>query len=114
MTFSTRSSCSITASAANYKNMPSDVESDDDTSDSLSVIKKYSCHEAMAAVSVLKDFTADRGLNDILNSMFNIENKICRWTIVHQFIFQTAVSCFMTFILKEQVFIKIFLKFNSA
>ena len=98
MTFSTRSSCSITASADSYKDMPSDVESDDDTSDSMSVIKKYSFHEAMAAVSVLKDFTANRGLNYILNSMFNIEDKICRSTIVHKFIFQTAISYFMTFI----------------
>ena len=30
----------------------------------------------MAAVSVLKDFTADRGLDDILHSMFNIEDKL--------------------------------------
>ena len=29
----------------------------------------------MAAVSVLKDFTADRGLDDIQHSMFNIENN---------------------------------------
>ena len=30
----------------------------------------------MAAVSVLKDFTANRGLNGMLHSMFNIENKL--------------------------------------
>ena len=29
----------------------------------------------MAAVSVLKDFTANRELDDILHSMFNIEDK---------------------------------------
>ena len=49
---------------------------DDDTSDSMSVIKKYSFHEIMAAVSVLKDFTADRCLYAILHSMFNIEDKL--------------------------------------
>ena len=78
MLFSTRSSCTITASADSYKDMPSDVESDDDddTSDSLSVIKKYSFHEALAAVSVLKDITSDRGLNNMLNSMFNIEDQL--------------------------------------
>ena len=50
---------------------------DDDTSDSLSVnkIKKYPFHETMAALSVLKDFTADRCLDDILHSMFNIEDN---------------------------------------
>ena len=53
------------------------VESGDDaTSDSLSVIKKYSFHEAMAAVSVLKDITADRSRDEILHSMFNIEVKL--------------------------------------
>ena len=31
---------------------------------------------AMAAVSVLKNFTADRGLDDILHSMFNIAVKL--------------------------------------
>ena len=31
---------------------------------------------AMAAVSVLKNFTADRGLDDILHSMFNIADKL--------------------------------------
>ena len=30
----------------------------------------------MAAVSVLKDFTAIRGLDGILHSMFNIEDKL--------------------------------------
>ena len=30
----------------------------------------------MAAASVLKDFTANRGLDDILHSMFNIEDKL--------------------------------------
>ena len=30
----------------------------------------------MAAVSVLKNFTADRSLDDILNSMFNIDDKL--------------------------------------
>ena len=30
----------------------------------------------MTAVSVLKDFTADRGLDDILHSMFNIKDKL--------------------------------------
>ena len=30
----------------------------------------------MAAVSVLKDFTAECGLDDILHSMFNIEDKL--------------------------------------
>ena len=51
---------------------------DDDTSDSLSMIKKYSFHETMAAVYVLKDFTANRGLDDILyyRYMFNIEYKL--------------------------------------
>ena len=83
------------------------VESDDDTSDSLSVIKKYSFHETMAAVSVLKYCTADRCLDDTLHSMFIIEdelrdshvkNKIHQSTILYQFIFQTAVSCPVTFI----------------
>ena len=52
--------------------------SDDDeaTSGSLLAIKNYSFHEAMAAVSVPKNFTADRGLDDILHSMFNIEDKL--------------------------------------
>ena len=51
-----------------------DENDDDDTNDSrpMSVIKKYSFHETMAAVSVHKDFTADRCLDDILHSMFNI------------------------------------------
>ena len=30
----------------------------------------------MPAVSVLKDFTADRGLDDILHYMFNIKDKL--------------------------------------
>ena len=30
----------------------------------------------MAAVSVLKDFTANRGRDSILHSMFNIEDKL--------------------------------------
>ena len=30
----------------------------------------------MAAVSILKDFTADRCLGDILHSMFDIEDKL--------------------------------------
>ena len=51
-------------------------DDDDDPSDSLPVIKKYSFHEAMAAVSVPNNFTVDRGLDDILHSMFNIEDKI--------------------------------------
>ena len=51
-------------------------DDDDDTSDSLPVIKKYSFHEAMTAVSVHKNFTADCGLDDILYSMFNIEDKL--------------------------------------
>ena len=51
-------------------------DDDDDTSDSLPVIKKYSFHEAMAAVSVPQNFTADRGLDGILHSMFNIEDKL--------------------------------------
>ena len=45
-------------------------------SDSLSVIKKYSFHETMAAVSVFKNFIANRGLDGILHSMFNIEDKL--------------------------------------
>ena len=87
------------------------METDGDTSDSMSVIKKYPFHETMAAVSVLKDFTADRCLDDILHSMFNIEykllaceNKIHRSTILHQFI-STAVSCFVTFIWKKKMFL---------
>ena len=53
------------------------VESDDDdTSDSMSVIKKYSFHETMAAVSVLREFTADRNLDDVRHSIFNIEDKL--------------------------------------
>ena len=49
------------------------VESDDDdTSDSLSVIKKYSFRETMITVSVFKNFTADRGLDDILHSICSI------------------------------------------
>ena len=51
-------------------------DDDDAKSDSLPAIKKYSFHEAMAAVSVSKNFTADRGLDDILRSMFNIEDKL--------------------------------------
>ena len=50
-------------------------DDDDDTSDSLPGIKKYSFHEAMTAVSVPQNFTTDRGLDDILHSMFNIEDK---------------------------------------
>ena len=53
------------------------VESDDDaTSDSLSVIKKYSFYDAIAAVSVLQNFTTDLCLDDILHSMFNIEYNL--------------------------------------
>ena len=37
----------------------------------IQVIKKYSVHETTAAVSVLKDFTADRCLDDILYFLFN-------------------------------------------
>ena len=86
------------------------VESDDDTSDSPSVIKKYSFHETMAAVSVLKYCTADHCLDDILHSMFNIEdelrdshvkNRIHQSTILYQFTFQTAVICPVTFIKKK-------------
>ena len=51
------------------------VESDD-TSDSLSVIKKYLFHETMEAASVLKDIAAECCLDDILHSMFNIEDKL--------------------------------------
>ena len=40
----------------------------------MSVIKKYSFHQTMPAVSVLKDFTAVRCLDDILHSIFNIED----------------------------------------
>ena len=40
----------------------------------MSVIKKYSFHDTMDAVSVLEDFTADRCIDDILHSMFNIED----------------------------------------
>ena len=40
----------------------------------MSVIKKYSFHQTMPAVSVLKDFTDVRCLDDILHSMFNIED----------------------------------------
>ena len=48
------------------------VEYDDDaTSDSLSVIKKYSFHQTTAAVSVLKDFIADRQQSSI-NSFFKL------------------------------------------
>ena len=50
-------------------------DDDDDTTDSLPGIKKYSFHEAMTAVSVPQNFTTDRGLDDILHSMFNIEDK---------------------------------------
>ena len=60
-----------------------DVESgDDDTCDSLSMIKKYSFHENMAAVSVLKDITADRCLDDILHvlcSILRINYKTHMW-----------------------------------
>ena len=42
----------------------------------MMITKKYPFHETMAAVSVLKDFTADRGLNDIPHSMLNIEDKL--------------------------------------
>ena len=51
-------------------------DDDDATSGSLPAIIKYSFHEAMAAVSIPKNFTADRGLDDILHSMFNIEDKL--------------------------------------
>ena len=36
----------------------------------------YTFHETMTAVSVLKDFTANRCLDDILHSLFNIEDKL--------------------------------------
>ena len=45
---------------------------DDDTSDSLSMIKKCSFHENLAAVSVLKDFTGDSFLDDILQVLCSI------------------------------------------
>ena len=65
----------------------------------------------MAAVSVLEDFTADRCLDDILHSMFNIEDKLQD----SQFISPTAVSCTVTFILKKYVLIEIYyFKFNFA
>ena len=51
-----------------HRQLAVESDDDDDTSDSLSVIKKYSFHETTAAVSVLKDFTADRCLDDILHS----------------------------------------------
>ena len=61
-------------SGKSHRQLAVKTDDDDDTSDSLSVIKKYSFHETMAAVSVLKDFTTDRYLNDILHSIFNIED----------------------------------------
>ena len=66
----------IKAGADNYHRQPAAESTDDDTSYSLSVIKKYSFHETMAAVSVIKDFTADCCLDDILHSMLNIEDKL--------------------------------------
>ena len=92
------------------------VESDDDDpSDTLSVIKKYPFYETMEAVSVLKDFTADRCPDDIPHSMFNIEDKLQDFHVkikstgqqsFYQFIFPTAVSCPVTFILKIICFYK--------
>ena len=61
----------------------------------------------MAPVSVLKDFTANHGLDGTLHSMFNIEDKlqhshVKKESTAQQFsinsFFQTAVSCFVTFI----------------
>ena len=65
----------IKASAGKSHRQLAVESADDDTSDSLSVNKKYSVHETMASVSVLKDYTADRCPDDILHSMFNIEDK---------------------------------------
>ena len=100
------------------------VESDnDDTSASMSVTKKYPFRETMAAVYVLKDFTADRGLDDILHSMFNIEDKLQDSHVkieytgqqsFHQFIFLTAASCHVTFIKKKKSFYKNTFLFNCA
>ena len=44
-----------------------------------SIINFYATHNhgiTIAAVSVLKDCTANRGLDGILHSMFNIEDKL--------------------------------------
>ena len=107
--------------ASSHRQLAVETDDDDDTSDSLSVIKKYSFHETMAAVSVLKDFKADRCLDDILHSMFNTEdklrlsceNKTHRSTITHQFISPTAVSCSETFTLKKNMLLLLFF-FNCA
>ena len=71
----------------------------------------------MAAVSVLKDFTADRCLDDILHSMFNIEDKLQdshvkikstgQQSSINSFLQLQYISCSVTFILKKYVFIKI-------
>ena len=64
------------SSGKSHRQLAVETDDDDDTSDSMSVIKKYSFHDTMAAVSVLKDFTADRCIDDILHSMFNIEDRL--------------------------------------
>ena len=63
-----------TSSGKFHRQLDVETDDDDDTSDSMSVIKKYSFHETMAALSVLKELRADRCLDDILHSMFNIKD----------------------------------------
>ena len=64
------------SSGKSHRQLAVETDNDDNTSDNMSVIEKYSFHETMAVVSVLKNFTADRCLDDILHSMFNIEDKL--------------------------------------
>ena len=60
------------SSGKSHRHLAVETDDDDDTSDSMSVIKKYSFHETMAVVSVRKDFAADRCLDDILCSILRI------------------------------------------
>ena len=66
----------IKASAAKSHRQLAVESDDDDTSDSVSVVKKYSFHETMAAFFVLKDFSADRGLKNFLRLILRINYKV--------------------------------------
>ena len=86
------------------------------------MIEKYSFQETIAAVSVLKDLTANRGLDGILHSMFNIEDKLQDSYVKIESTGQKSLSIhfsncsklFCDIHLKNNVFIKKFFLFNCA